>query len=44
VMDHSAIIYLMGADGKLVSVIAYQEDDASALAKLNKLLATSASS
>ena len=44
VMDHSAIIYLMGADGKLVSVIAYQEDDAAALAKLNKLLATSASS
>lgn len=37
VMDHSAVIYLMAADGKLVSMIAYQEDDASALAKLRSL-------
>jgi cytochrome oxidase Cu insertion factor (SCO1/SenC/PrrC family) len=38
-MDHSTIIYLMGPAGKLVSVIAYQEDDASALAKLRNLVA-----
>jgi protein SCO1 len=37
VMDHSAIIYLMGADGKFVTFIHYQEDDASALAKLRSL-------
>ena len=40
VMDHTAIIYLMGADGKFVSMIAYQEDDASALAKMKNLAAT----
>ena len=39
VMDHSAAIYLMGPDGKLVTAIAYQEKDASALAKLKKLAA-----
>ena len=33
-MDHSAVIYLMGPDGKLATVIPYQEDDASAIAKL----------
>jgi len=44
VMDHSAIIYLMGADGKFVSMIAYQEDDGSALAKLRNLAATIPSS
>ena len=44
VMDHSAIIYLMAADGKFVSMIAYQEDDASALAKLKSLVATTAPS
>ena len=38
-MDHSAIIYLIGADGKFVSAIAYQEADAAALAKLRTLLA-----
>ena len=40
VMDHSASIYLMAADGKFVGMIAYQEDDASALAKLKNLAAT----
>jgi len=40
VMDHSSSIYLMVADGKLVTMIAYQEDDASALAKLKNLAAT----
>ncbi len=39
VMDHSAIIYLMGPDDKFVTVIPYQEDDASALAKLKNLAA-----
>jgi SCO1/SenC len=29
-MDHSAVIYLMGPDGKLVTVIPYQENDTSA--------------
>ncbi len=38
-MDHSAIIYLMGPDDKFVTVIPYQEDDASALAKLKNLAA-----
>jgi protein SCO1/2 len=36
-MDHSAIIYLMGPDNKFVTVIPYQEDDASAIAKLKSL-------
>jgi protein SCO1 len=31
-MDHSAVIYLMGPDGKLVTVIPYQEEDTSAIA------------
>jgi protein SCO1 len=38
-MDHSAVIYLMGPDGKLVTVIRYQEDDASAIGKLKNLAA-----
>ena len=42
VMDHSAIIYLMAPGGKYVGIIAYQEDDASALAKLRELLRASA--
>jgi protein SCO1/2 len=37
-MDHSAITYLMGSDGKFVTMIAYQEDDASALAKLRSIV------
>ena len=37
-MDHSSIVYLMGADGRFASMIAYQEPDDSALAKLNGLL------
>ncbi len=40
VMDHSTIMYLMGADGKMVSAIEYQEADASALKKLRSLVAT----
>jgi protein SCO1/2 len=43
-MDHSAMIYLMTADEKLDTVIAYQEKDASALAKLRNLAATAPSS
>lgn len=39
VMDHSAMIYLMGPNDKFVTLIRYQEDDASALAKLRKLAA-----
>ena len=38
-VDHSAIIYLMGSDGKFVTTIPYQEDDAAALAKLKSLVA-----
>jgi protein SCO1 len=38
-MDHTAVLYLMGPDGKLVTVIPYQEDDASATAKLKNLAA-----
>jgi protein SCO1 len=37
-MDHSSIIYLMGPDAQFVTVIPYQEDDASALAKLRNLV------
>ena len=44
VMDHSTITYLMGPEGKLVTVIAYQEDDASAIAKLKNLLSLTPSS
>jgi protein SCO1 len=39
VMDHSAIMYLMRADGVFNTIIAYQEDDASSVAKLKKLMA-----
>jgi protein SCO1/2 len=44
VMDHSTIIYLMGPDGNFVNVLAYQEGDASALAKLKNLVAITPSS
>jgi protein SCO1/2 len=44
VMDHSTPIYLMGTRGTFVGAIAYQEDDASAIAKLRKLLAMTADS
>jgi len=37
VMDHTSIIYLMGADGSFDTVIPYQENDASAVAKLKSL-------
>jgi protein SCO1/2 len=39
VMDHSTITYLMEANGTFDTVIPYQEDDASAVAKLKKLIA-----
>jgi protein SCO1 len=39
VMDHSAMIYLMGPDDTFVTLIRYQEDDVSALSKLKKLVA-----
>jgi protein SCO1 len=44
VMDHSTFIYLMGPDGKFAGVLGYQEDDASALAKLRTLAAMTPSS
>jgi protein SCO1 len=43
-MDHSAMVYLMGPDEKFVGVIAYQEADASALAKLRNLVSLTPSS
>lgn len=36
-MDHTAMIYLMGPDNTFVGTIAYQETDASAIAKLKRL-------
>jgi len=39
VMDHSAAIFLMGPDGKFVTAIPYQENDALALTKLRRLAA-----
>ena len=38
-MDHTAVLYLMGPNGKLVTVIPYQGDDTSAIAKLKNLAA-----
>ena len=38
-MDHSAVIYLMGPDNKFITVIPYQEDDASVIARLKNLVA-----
>lgn len=39
-MDHSTYIYLMGPDGKFVTLINYGEKDSSALKKLKDLVAT----
>ena len=38
-MDHFAGIYLMGPDNTFITVMPYQEDDASAIAKLKNLVA-----
>jgi protein SCO1 len=43
-IDHTAVIYLMSSDDKFVTVIPYQENDASALAKLESLAATTPTS
>lgn len=43
-MDHSAYIYLMGPDGKFVTLINYGEKDAFALKKLKNLVAMSRAS
>ena len=40
-IDHSAFVYLMGADGKFATVLHYQEPEDQALAKLKKLFAGS---
>jgi protein SCO1/2 len=37
-IDHTASVYLMDASGKLQSIIAYDETDANALAKLKRLV------
>lgn len=37
-MDHSAFVYLMGSDGKFVTVIGYQEKPDRALGKLKDLI------
>ncbi len=37
-IDHTASVYLMDADGKLQSIIAYDETNPSALAKLRRLV------
>ena len=39
VMDHSTVMYLMEAGGTFDTIISYQEDDASAVAKLKRLVA-----
>ena len=39
VMDHSAILYLMDANGRFVGVIPYQENTAKAVPQLKKLAA-----
>ena len=44
VMDHSAALYLMGPDARFVSLIHYQEDDATAVDKLRRLAALAGSS
>lgn len=37
IMDHTAFLYLMNAQGSFVGTIAYQEKDSSALSKLKRL-------
>jgi len=44
VMDHTSILYLIDANGKSVGFIGYQEETASAVAKLKKLAAHDVSS
>ncbi len=44
VMDHASTLYLMGPDEKFVTLIHYQEDDASAVGKLKKLAALAGAS
>ena len=44
VMDHSSMIYLMDADETFDSIIPYQENDASAVAKLKGLISSTPSS
>ncbi len=38
-MDHTAAVYMLDAKGDLVGTLDYQEDDATALAKLKRLMA-----
>ncbi|MEO9168138.1 MAG: SCO family protein [Aestuariivirga sp.] len=38
-MDHTATLFLFGADGKLKSTLAFDEDKADQMAKLKKLMA-----
>ncbi|MFT3987666.1 SCO family protein [Aestuariivirga sp.] len=40
-MDHTATLFLMGRDGKLVSTIAYGEEEQSRITKIRKLMAGS---
>ncbi len=37
--NHTALIYLMGRDGRLAGTIAYQENEAAQIAKLQRLIA-----
>ncbi len=38
-MDHTAAVYMLDAKGNLVGTVDYQEDDATALAKIRRLMA-----
>ena len=42
-MDHSAMIYMMNGKGQFVDVMTYQEPDARASAKLQRLMASKGS-
>jgi protein SCO1 len=44
VMDHSSMLYLMSPDETFITLIRYQEDDASAIGKLKKLVALAGTS